>query len=283
MDNNLLSGLESMGLGNMSDLDIFGENRKKEEAAKKAQVVKKVVVDETTLLLDKSCKCPLCDQDFKTKVVKTGKAKLVSQDIDLRPRYQEIDAIKYDVIVCPVCGYAALAKFFPTLGSVQGKLIKEKISATFTGLGPVGATYSYDDAIARHKLALVNAVVKRAKVSERAYLCMLIAWLDRSKRENIREDAPNREALTEKLIVEEKEFLRQAKEGFKDAFTKETFPLCGLDEHTATYVIAALSAETNSYEEALRWASQLITSRNANDRIKERARNLKDMINNKEI
>lgn len=282
MDNNLFSGLESMGLGNMSGLDIFGDGKKKEEEKKKVEV-KKIVIDEKTLLLNKSFKCPLCDHEFRSKVVKTGKAKLVSQDTDLRPRYQELDAIKYDVIACPACGYAALARLFTTLGSVQGKLIKEKISATFMGLGPMGETYSYDDAIARHKLALVNAVVKRAKVSERAYLCMLIAWLDRGKRETLPAETPNREALSEKLIVEEKEFLRQAKEGFKDAFTKESFPLCGLDEHTATYVIAALSAETGSYEEALRWTSQLITSRNANDRIKERARNLKDMINNKEI
>lgn len=277
---NLFSGLESMGLGNVKDMNIYGDEKKAQQP--KAEVKKPVVVDENSLLLDKTTQCPLCDSKFMARLVKTGKARLISQDIDLRPRYQEIDALKYGVIACPTCGYAALLKNFPLLGSAQRKLIRDNISASFTGLGPEKAIYNYDDAISRHKLALVNAVVKRGRLSERAYLCMLIGWLTRAKRETLPGDYPHHDQLVEKLKAEEKSFLLKAKEGFMEAFSKEGFPLYTLDEHTSIYVIAALAAETGQYEEALRWISQLITS-NANDRIKEKGRTLKEMIQKKEI
>lgn len=274
---NLLSGLESLGLGNMANIDLYGDG--KEEAKKEEAPKGPAPVNEEDLILDKTCKCPLCDHEFKTKMVKTGKAKLLSQDLDLRPRYSDIDSLKYGVIVCPICGYASMAKTFPLLTSPQGKLIKEQISVSFTGLGPEHPIYTYDDAIMRHKLALVSTVVKRGKTSERAYVCLLLAWLTRGKRETLPADAPNREATERQLKLEELDFLGKARDGFMDAFSKESFPLCGLDECTSIYMISALLAETGMHEEALRWTSRLITSQSANDRIKERARNLKEMIN----
>lgn len=281
MDNNILSGLESLGLGKMSGIDLFGEE--KEEKKQDGPKVVTPEMKEADLILDKTFKCPVCDHEFKTKIVKTGKSKLLSQDLDLRPRYSDIDVLKYGVIVCPVCGYAAMTKNFPVIMSAQAKLIKEQISASFTGLSPAGAIYSYDDAIMRHKLALVNAVVKRGKNSERAYTCLLLAWLLRGKRETLSPDIPDYENTAMELKREEIDFLAKAKAGFEDAFEKENFPMCGLDENTTIYLIAALCAETGATDEALRWASRLIAAPGANDRIKERARNIKDMIVNGEI
>lgn len=279
----LFSGLESMGLGKMKDMDLYGDEKKTEQKTE-AAVQKPVTVDEASLLLDKTFTCPVCDQEFKEKIVKTGKAKLLSQDIDLRPRYADIDAHKYDVVACPICGYAALARNFNVLTSAQGKLIKENISANFTGLGPEKATYSYDDVLARLKLTLINTVVKRGKTSEKAYICLLMGWMTRGKAETLPADTPNRAQLLEQLKKEELDFLGKAAEGLMDAFAKESFPLCGmLDEASSTYLVSALCAEVGRSEEALRWVSRLITSKNANERIKERARDLKDKITNGEI
>lgn len=278
---NILSGLESLGLGKMADIDLFEDKKeeKKQEAAKEITPEMK----EADLILDKTYKCTLCDNEFKAKIVKTGKSKLLSQDLDLRPRYQDIDALKYGVVVCPKCGYAAMLKAFPVLMPAQAKLIKEQISSSFTGLGQENMIYSYDDAIMRHKLALVNTVVKRAKTSERAYTCLLLAWLLRGKRENMLADTPDYEETANALKREEIEFLSKAKMGFEDAFEKENFPMWGLDENTMIYLMAALCAEIGSTDESLRWASRLITAQGANDRIKERARKIKDMIVNGEI
>ena len=277
---NLFSGLESMGLGGMKNLNLFDEPKKNEEQEKKK--AEPVQFDERTLILDKTFKCPVCDREFKNKVVKAGKTKLVTQDIDLRPQYADIDALKYGVVACPICGYASMARTYAGLTQAQCKLIKEQIATSFTGYGKEPELYSYDDAIARHKLALLNTVVKRAKTSERAYMCLLIAWLLRGKRNSLPENTPNRDAALVSLKAEETDFLSKARDGLKEAFQKEAFPLCGLDENTSIYMVAALCYETGMHEESLRWASRLITSTSANDRIKERARNLKTLINSED-
>ena len=43
--------------------------------------------DESTYVFDKSMNCPVCDADFKTKQVKTGKARFLGTEADLRPLY----------------------------------------------------------------------------------------------------------------------------------------------------------------------------------------------------
>lgn len=284
----MLSGLESFGLKNMGDMNIFDDQEKKEdkpqEAAQpsKEDEARKALEEEKSCILEKSCKCRICDYQFKVKAVKTGKARLVSQDIDLRPRYKEIDTIKYGIISCPICGYSALAKNFDILTSGQAALIREKISANFTGLPEAGEVYTYDDAISRHKLALVNAVVKHGKLSERAYLCLLLAWLTRGKRETLDVAAPDYPKTCEALIEEEQDFLVKAREGFMEAYVKENFPLFVLDEQTSTYLIAALSYEVGHYDETLQWAGKIILSKNAPDRIKDKARQLKEAVESKE-
>ena len=40
--------------------------------------------DESTYVFDKSMNCPVCDADFKTKQVKTGKARFLGTEADLR-------------------------------------------------------------------------------------------------------------------------------------------------------------------------------------------------------
>lgn len=274
---NTFSGLESMGLKGISDMDLFADDAEKKEKPVEKKV-EKPIVDEHSFLFDKTWTCPVCDVEFKSKTVKTGKAKLISQDVDLRPRYSDIDSLKYGVVACPNCGYAALGKNFPMLTHPQAKLIKEKISASFTGLGAEGNLLSYDDAIARHKLALVNAVVKRGKISERAYICLLLAWLLRGKRETLPEDTPDIKSVKKSLIEDERDFLSKAHKGFDEAFSSENFPLAGLDEHTATYLVGALATKLGAYDEAMRWLSRLITSRSASERIKDKARRLKDYI-----
>lgn len=270
----LFSGLEQFGLGKLEKMDVFEEEKKKEESTKAAEQK----VSEEDLLFDKTYHCPVCDTDFQSKMVRTGKVKLLAADTDLRPKYQLVDSLKYDAIVCPKCGYAALSRFFKFVMPAQSKLITENISKNFSGLKPAGDTYTYDDAIARHQLALANTVVKKAKASEKAYTCLKMAWLCRGKAETLPKDTPDYDIVVKALQVEEKELLENTYEGFMSAFSKETFPMCGMDEITVTYLIADLARRIGRYEEASRWVSRVITSRQANERIKDKAREIKELI-----
>ena len=280
----IFSGLEALGLGKLKNTDVYkDEEQKKQE--EKALVQKKEVkqMTEEECVFDKKVKCPVCDKEFTTKTVKTGRAKLIGQDTDLRPKYQIIDSLKYDAVLCPNCGYAALSRFFNYMSSVQAKMIREQIGSTFKsvdrGDSPV---YSYDEAIMRHKLALLSTVVKKGKASERAYVCLKLAWLTRGKTETLPEDTKEIEKVKEQLHKEEREYIENAYEGFTVAFSKEDFPLCGMDELTVTYLVSDLARQLGKYEEAKRYISRILTSRDSNERIKSKARALKDMITDEE-
>lgn len=124
-----------------------------------------------------------------------------------------------------------------------------------------------------HKLALVSTVVKRGKNSERAYCCLKLAWLYRGKWEACT-DEENRK----KLKLEELELLGKAYEGFSTAVSKENFPMCGMDELTLDYLVADLARQLGKFDVAEKWISSVILSHSANERIKEKARDLRTQI-----
>ena len=270
----ILSGLEGFGLGNLENMNIYEEAHSESEAQVKAAPPK---VEEKDFIYDKTFTCPVCDKQFPTKIMKTGKAKLIGTDKDLRPKYEGIDAVKYDVLLCPKCGYAALTRFFANITGGQAKLIMENISQKVR-LHPFdGETYSYEDAMERYKLALVNAVVKRARASEKAYICLKSAWLLRGYAEYLGEAGDNTKDKAS-IKAQEEEYLLNAYNGFVEARQSEPFPLCGMDEITIDYLVAELAMHFKKYDVASKMVATILTSPSANSRMKEKARELKDEI-----
>lgn len=273
---NIFSGLEAFGLNNLAGIDIYDEKEKETES--KASMEEKPAFSEEDTIFDKTFACPVCDKEFKAKMVKSGKVKLLNLDADLRPVYQFMDPLKYDAIVCPHCGFAALNRFFNYVTSAQSTLIKANISASFKGLKETGGIFTYDDAITRHKLALINSIVKKSKTSERAYTCLKLAWILRGKAETLPKDTPNYKQQMEALEQEELDLISKAYVGFEDAFGKETFPMCGMDESTMTLLMAELARKSGRLDDASRWVSKVLISRQANERIKQKARDIKELI-----
>ena len=275
----IFSGLEKLGLGNIGGGSLFEDPKKKEAAAKQEAPQKKLsLVNEEDYLFDKKIKCPVCEDEFEAKTVRTGKVRMKNVDIDLRPDYDELDQNKYDVIACPHCGYAALGRYFPTVNKRQIDEIRVKISMNYKKLEQEGPTYSYDYAKSLYQLALANAVVKKAKNSEKAYICLKTAWVIRGETQRL---DPNEDTYDEKKAAndaEEKELLANALNGFVMARQSEEFPIAGMDSSTLDYLIAALAVETDDFDTASKMISELLTSRVANSRIKDKARNLKDII-----
>lgn len=269
---NLLEGLEALGLGGVSKMDVYEDVEAKEK--KDSTVVEKHEKTEDEYLFEKTHTCPVCDNEFKCSAVRVGKAKLIGTDSDLRPKYQGIDPLKYDAVVCPRCGYAALTRFFTTITTPQAKLVREQISSKFKANLKQEGVYSFDDAILYHRLALASAVVKRSKLSERAYTCLKTAWLLRAKQEEETTPANEKGALH----TQEAEFLKNAYDGFVEAMSKEDFPICGMDEMTMYCMLADIGRRIGRYEDAGRMISKVIVSRTATDRIKNKAREIKELI-----
>ncbi len=273
---NIFAGLESMGFKNVSGLKIYEEEKKTEAQADDKPA--EPVFNEADFIFEKKVQCPVCDKEFKSKTVKTGKPRLIGADSDLRPKYAGIDSIKYDAIVCPHCGYAALSRYFSYMTTAQAKLIKENVSSSFKGLKETGGTYTYDDAINRYKLALLNTIVKKGKNSEKAYTCLKIAWLYRGMKESLPTDIPKVSTIKKECEKNELEMLGNAFEGFITSRSKEDFPICGMDECTFDYLLADLAFKIGKFDLSGKLASSVIISRTANEKLKDRARNLRDQI-----
>lgn len=271
----ILSGLGDFGLGGLEGMDIYAEEEEKE--TKKQQAAAPPKVEEKDLIYDKNVTCLVCGTDFTTKIMKSGKAKLLGADPDLRARHEGIDSVKYDVYLCPSCGYSALSRYFPSIGAAQAKLIKEKISANVHMTKYEDGIYSYEQAYERYRLALACAVVKKAKASEKAYICLKSGWLMRGWWESLQENGGDGKQI-EELKKQENEYLENAYKGFTEARQSEGFPMCGMDEMTIDYLLAVLAARFKTYDVASRLVSSILASSMANARIKEKARDLKDQI-----
>jgi len=279
MSDNLLSGLGSLGLGNLENLDVFEKEEEKEEKNSKSGVV----IKEEDLLFDKTFQCPICERSIKSKMVRTGKAHPLSSDIDLRPRFEGIDALKYDVVLCNACGYAALSKSFGYLAPSQKKAIKENIGRNYVpkAIDPNQKIYSYDEALERHKLALANTIVKRGKASEKANVCLKTAWIVRGLAENYDKTSPDYQAKMDEYEKTEVQFLATAFDGFVKARETEQFPIAGMDQNTLDYLLSALAIRIEKYDVALKLLGGILVSKDANRRIKDKALDLKGVLQEK--
>lgn len=275
----IFSGMANLGLGNLTNADIYADQEKDKAAETGEKAVAKV--QEKDLIYDKTFECPVCGAKFSTKIMKSGKAKLLHADQDLRPVYEGIDATKYDVLMCSNCGNTALTRFLPMMTAAQGKMIKENISKSVKIPVFEGETYSYEDAMVQYQLALACAVVKRAKNSEKAYICLKSAWLLRGYGEYLEHDGEyegDRAAKLKELKANEEEYLLNAYNGFVEARQTEGFPMCGMDEITIDFLIAVLATRFKKYDVAGKLVASILTSPSANARTKDKARELKEQI-----
>ena len=278
----LLSGLEQFGINvEQENTEIYTEEKRKEQSKVKTSDEKTVVRakrPETEFLFTKRIRCTICDRVFDVRMVKNARVKRLQPDFDLRPRFENIDTLKYDVYACPYCGYAAMGRYFEHLTKGQIQLVKDNVCANFKRTGDAEPdSYTYEQAIARYKLALYNSIVKRAKTSEKAYTCLKISWL---YREMAGMDAASEEEKVKKAEYEklQEEFYKEAYEGFQKALATETFPMCGMDSFTMDYLIASMACHFKDFSYASKAVSNILSSQIADRRIKNRALELKEEI-----
>lgn len=275
---NLFSGLEALGFDSLDGIQIFEEKKPQEEDKED----KEEEFHEEEMLFFKTYQCPVCDHENKVLAVRLGKLRSSTVDTDLRPIYEKMDPLKYDAVVCEQCGYAALTKFFQGIMLRQQKLIKEKISSSFKGINNDLQIYSYDEAILRHKMALLCTVVKGGKDSEKAYNCLKLAWMLRGKRENLSLEGSKAKQIEKELLKEEKNLLLKAYAGFDAAFSNEPFPMCGMNQYTVMCIMADLARRSGQYQVSKRWISLILVDKATPDRIKNKMRDLKELVTREE-
>lgn len=231
---------------------------------------------EEDIVFQKTYDCPVCYKEFKTLTVRAGKIYSRDMDEDLRPIYKDIDPLKYEAIVCPHCGYAALSRYFDQLMPLQVRYLRESVPSKYKGLQYSTDKYSYDEAIRRYKMVILSDEVEVAKNSRKAYTYLKFGWLIRSKLEHEGETLSGE--IREQLQKEELENIENAYDKYLLAFSSETFPMSGMDELTLTVLVAELAYKIGKYDESLRTLSKVFENRNAPRRVKDKAYYLKERI-----
>lgn len=272
----LFGDLASVGIKNQVGEDIFKDEevtKKVSEEEKKAEKI----LNEADFVFDKTMQCPVCGKNFKTKKVRVGKARFVGTDSDLRPIHEGVDTVKYDAIVCTHCGYASLERLFSNVTTMQMKEIKEKVSSGFTGLSQSEDFYTYEEALQRYKLTLYNCVVRKLKDSEKAYVCLKIAWIYRGMENQLPQSVQD-DAKKKEFKMAEEAFILKAYEGFSKALLKESMPICGMDQNTLLFLMADLARQCKDYDNAVKYVYDIISSRGASAKVKDKARTLNERI-----
>lgn len=258
MSKNIFSGLEDLGFDDISNIDLY----KKEEAKKVEQEIEKNEDEKIkSHLYDRQVTCPVCESVFKAKAVKTSSYRVIKQDSDFFVNYALVNPYFYDVWICDSCGYSAMKNDFSKIRNFQVESIKQKITSKWRSKS-YPDIYDVNIAIERYKLSLLNYFVMEARSSKKAMNCLKLAWMYRLIGDEANE-----------LI-----FLKQALEGFNEAYFSEDFPIYGMDKFTCMYLIGELNRRVGNHSEAMSWFSRVITTQGVPQKLKDRARDQKDLI-----
>ena len=215
----------------------------------------------TKSLFDKNVCCPICGSNFSVKSVKVNAPRISSRDSDLFIRYSGVNPYFYDVWICNNCGYSAMKSDFFKVKNHEKELITKNITPKWK---PKNFPEIIDAKVAidRYKLALITATFAQKSFGTKAFILLKIAWMYR-----LLEDKNS-----------ELSFIKRSLDCFLEAYSKESFPIYGLQRDSLTYLIGDLYRQLGNDSNALSWYSKVITTVGASQRIKELARNGRDII-----
>ncbi|CAH2212320.1 DUF2225 domain-containing protein [Tepidibacter aestuarii] len=209
-------------------------------------------------LYDKKVKCPICKNEFTTKKVKTSALRIDKRDTDLYVHYKTVNPYLYAVWVCTKCGYAAMEGKFNSIKKYHHKIITEKITSLWNPKD-YGKERNVDDAIKTHKLAIYEGNILNWEKSYIGGLALRLSWLYR---------------LEGKKELEIK-FQKYALTIFTDCFSKEIFPMAGMDSVSMAYLIGELNRSFQNYEESIKWFQTALKDPNI-----KRKKLLENMVRN---
>lgn len=225
------------------------------------------------IIFKKTYKCPVCSNEFKNLTVKQGKARPDYSDIDLKQNYKNIEPLKYDIILCPRCGYASVERYFDRVSVQAQRDILKSITSSLGISFEDKDELDFEDAITRYKFALLSCQVKKVKDSEIGFLMLKFGWLYRSY-------ARETEDTEKKVKLESQEhfYLENALNYFLKAREKENGEICGMEETTFDCLLASMAVNLRREDVASRLISALLSHPLSTKRIKDKARELKYIL-----
>ncbi|MDD3268929.1 MAG: DUF2225 domain-containing protein [Syntrophomonadaceae bacterium] len=130
------------------------------------------------LLFDRDVECPVCEQKFKVKNVRSSKLRLDKVDNDLRQRFVDFEPLYYMVWNCPNCFYSNFNFEFKQVLEANKKLIIEK-SKTLKGKFNLqfSSPRKIDEVFLTYYLMLQTFQVGKQDPSNAAKVWLRLSWL----------------------------------------------------------------------------------------------------------
>ena len=206
-----------------------------------------IFLTEIDELYDKTIECPICNIEFTSKKVRASKLRLIKRDEDFLSYYEGENPLKYNVFICPNCGYAATEGKFLSISRKDKEIILNEITSRWNKRS-YGNKRTIDEAIITYKLALYIGQLLDYKKIDLGSLCLNLAWLYRIKGQ---ED-------------EEIRFLGFTKDLYKEGFYKESLVDTNMDELKLGYLLGEINKRLGNKDEAIKWFNSILSNPNIN-------------------
>lgn len=234
-------------------------------------------INELEYVYAKEYICPLCDQKVSAPVAKYVKLRPQGRDLDARTRYKFFEPLKYDVICCESCGYAALTNFYKPMPKPHKVMVGQALEGFTSKEDQKVLVVDFEEAILRFERAIYCALARQAKHGEKAQICLRLAWIIRSYREFLDLPAEEKEQKLKELAALEGKYLSYALDAL--IMAKQTEPsVPGMPDVTVDFEIGVLSMKFGRYDISQRSLQDVIQSQMATSQQKDKARDLMYMV-----
>ncbi|MGE5544279.1 MAG: DUF2225 domain-containing protein [Bacillota bacterium] len=220
------------------------------------------------LLLDREVTCPVCENTFNEKAVRSSKLRLETVDPDFRKRYIGFEPLWYLVWVCPHCYYANFDSEFKQITEIDKKLLLEKGKAlkskvVFNTAGP----RKINDVFLAYYLMLQTLDLnKKPDPGKRAKVWLRLAWLY--------DDVDDKEMMAYAF--------QQAYELYKESYFNQNHNYSAEQEQQLSLILGELSLRVGDYAEAAKYFRGAINRKGGNAALnrkaEDRIQDLRDRI-----
>lgn len=209
-------------------------------------------------LYNKEFICPICNNQFKSSVVRLSMLRLEKKDSDLCKYFKNENPYFYEIKICPNCGFSFSDHSKTNLNDEIKRNFYQMVTKQWDSRDYCGQR-SIQEAIITFKLALLTAEIINESLAVKGNYCLKLCWLNRI--------AGNKD--------EELRFMRSAVSAFEKSYSTEDIKEAGIVQpDVLIYILGELNFRLKNYKDARKWFGIAIGLCSRNPLMDNKSKNL---------